>query len=959
MTSGHPSLDPKPVHQLALHSLLEATNALIVFAKGIGYHKLLIHLIQSHQIHEKLLLVLNTTHEEQSALQHSTQNKGEHLTPLAVLDNETDSIHRMEKYLGGGVIFVTARILVVDLLCNRLPAQHVTGVVVANAHKVTETSNVAFILRMFRQKNSTGFVYALSDDAAGFAHGFSKVEKVMRSLTVSRLLLWPRFHMEVTNWLNTVQPEVEEISVSLSSKAKELQRALLHALDTCVKELRECNPSVDVSQLTTEKALLRTFDSVVRMQLDTISHTASRRTRALVDDLKTLRKLLGALSTHDAVSFFELFEAVIDSVSELPPMERPQWVLQASEAAYVLARERVYVLQRSQLQFQVSRARSPPPMPADLTTAKEGSVAPSLVSNTCAHRDAEKSSIRLINSAATSEEKSDPSLRVRFIMEECPKWKTLLQLLDEVKSGLQTAGKGKALILVRDQRTVATVRALVEHGSNGLLEATLVRWAECRPRANQATKSLISSRQLEATLVRDAARKIGHRHAALANPPKAIHATEWRPGDVDVKTGLQKKRKHVVGRARKTVKHQKPRGNNVGKDGANNKEERINSGDSNFVAEDDAEDDGRDFEVDEKMYEEIANLPGIFLAVHSASSVLLFEELAPSWVIIYDATPAMIRAIEVEQARRPNEKIFVYFIMLSDSSEEQLYRSELQAEKEAFEMLIRARGQMVIPELPVDGVQELPAQLRPNKESVSHATLSGGRAQDVHVMQTVIVDLREFRSSLPNMLHLHGIDVQPMTLEVGDYVLTPDIVVERKTIPDLTQSLASGRLYNQADAMCRYYKRPMLLIECGETKHLSIAGAFGGGLSAEISPTSVHSKLCLLLMHFPRLRLLWSRRSVHTISLFEELKQGQLQPDAKFAASLGAPAAYEASTQVFNMTPQDILRQLPGVHPHNYRRLMNKVDNLQMLSTKTLEQLTEIIGESNAKLLHTFLHRRS
>ena len=32
------------------------------------------------------------------------------------------------------------------------------------------------------------------------------------------------------------------------------------------------------------------------------------------------------------------------------------------------------------------------------------------------------------------------------------------------------------------------------------------------------------------------------------------------------------------------------------------------------------------------------------------------------------------------------------------------------------------------------------------------------------------------------------------------------------------------------------------------------------------------------------------------------------------------------------MTPQDLLRQLPGVHPHNYRRLMNRVENLEELA---------------------------
>ena len=61
----------------------------------------------------------------------------------------------------------------------------------------------------------------------------------------------------------------------------------------------------------------------------------------------------------------------------------------------------------------------------------------------------------------------------------------------------------------------------------------------------------------------------------------------------------------------------------------------------------------------------------------------------------------------------------------------------------------------------------------------------------------VIVDLREFRSELPSLIHRRGLRVEPVTLEVGDYILTPEICVERKSISDLIHSLNCGRLYNQ------------------------------------------------------------------------------------------------------------------------------------------------------------------
>lgn len=76
-------------------------------------------------------------------------------------------------------------------------------------------------------------------------------------------------------------------------------------------------------------------------------------------------------------------------------------------------------------------------------------------------------------------------------------------------------------------------------------------------------------------------------------------------------------------------------------------------------------------------------------------------------------------------------------------------------------------------------------------------------------------------SSLPNVLHQKGMKIIPVTLEVGDYVLSPLICVERKSIGDLYQSFANGRLYHQVETMIRYYKIPVLLIEFSQDKSFS------------------------------------------------------------------------------------------------------------------------------------------
>jgi len=136
------------------------------------------------------------------------------VAPRALTDRRTSL------YLEGGVIFGSARILVVDLLTGRLPAELVTGVLVLRGHRITETSQEvgrrwlgsafgsidvdglcvcvslkAFILRLLRQKNRTAFIKAFSGAPVSFTRGFARVDRVMRSLFVRHLMLWPRFQV--------------------------------------------------------------------------------------------------------------------------------------------------------------------------------------------------------------------------------------------------------------------------------------------------------------------------------------------------------------------------------------------------------------------------------------------------------------------------------------------------------------------------------------------------------------------------------------------------------------------------------------------------------------------------------------------------------------------------------------------------------------------------------------------
>lgn len=65
--------------------------------------------------------------------------------------------------------------------------------------------------------------------------------------------------------------------------------AISDLMDSCIKELRKSN-KIDTSQLTLEQGLFKSFDDIVRRQLDSVWHTVSPKTKQVWPN--TSRRLL-------------------------------------------------------------------------------------------------------------------------------------------------------------------------------------------------------------------------------------------------------------------------------------------------------------------------------------------------------------------------------------------------------------------------------------------------------------------------------------------------------------------------------------------------------------------------------------------------------------------------------------------------------------------------------------------
>ena len=118
---------------------LVAEDALLIMAKGLGLRSILGAFLQIYSQPQNLVLLVNTNAEEEAALRddlmRSASSIGQGGAYFRSITSEQSIAERSDLYRYGGVMAITTRILVMDLLTGRIPVHLITGILVANAHR--------------------------------------------------------------------------------------------------------------------------------------------------------------------------------------------------------------------------------------------------------------------------------------------------------------------------------------------------------------------------------------------------------------------------------------------------------------------------------------------------------------------------------------------------------------------------------------------------------------------------------------------------------------------------------------------------------------------------------------------------------------------------------------------------------------------------------------------------------
>ncbi|RAH76667.1 DNA repair protein [Aspergillus japonicus CBS 114.51] len=952
-------------YQQDIFTELRAEDELVVLARGLGLLRLVTNLLHFYDAAgNNLVLVVGADDREnewigEALAEHYAISKTPLARGLKVINTDRATVSMREKlYAAGGILSVTSRILVVDFLSKLLDPSKVTGMVVLHADKILATSLEAFILRVYREANKTGFLKAFSDSPEPFTTGFAPLATSMRNLFLRKASLWPRFHVTVAESLEGHRKaEVIELEVPMSDKMRDIQNAVLECVEICIGELKKANTGLDIADWTLDSALHRSFDIAIRRQLDPMWHRVSFRTRQIVSDLSDLRSILHALLTYDAVSFLKFLDLIVTAHTPPPGSTRhnysPWLFLDAADVLFQTAKARVY---QGKISSDVARSS--------------------------------------LTSFPTT---------LQPVLEEQPKWEVVAEVLEEIETDAYLnpsnvdESNSTVLIMCSDQRTCRQLREYL---------ATMHAHVGDRKRESSDPGDAVGEKKGSAeVMLRRRLREYLDWKASLSNVSKNLSS---KPPNEDSNGATSTPAPGTVNPRAPANKRRRVRGGGAaaGPGRAPNAGIQVEMEPSGQVTA--LLDEIKPTEVEETQKEEIVveDLDDMddyyelydmndLIMIHPYDGDMdehILEEVRPRYIIMYEPDPAFIRRVEVYRSSHVGRNVRVYFVYYGGSVEEQRYLSAVRREKDSFTKLIKEKGSMAVTIVHDKSLEDPQEQFL---RTVNTRIAGGGRLAATASPPRVVVDVREFRSALPSLLHGNNMIVIPCQLTVGDYILTPDICVERKSIRDLITSLRNGRLYNQAETMLQHYKNPFLLIEFDQNKSFTFdafASATTPGtsfmtdfgfsssgtstLSANSSlvnpssPKSAQHLLVLLTLTFPKLRIIWSSSPYQTAEIFAELKKNNPEPDPIRAVQIGLDmdiassshpgdimAAVGIEHRTFNLLPQDMLRAVPGVSPNVLERLILETENIHEVANMSVEQLDPLVGIEAARKIVGFFRK--
>ncbi|MHA1743342.1 MAG: ERCC4 domain-containing protein [Candidatus Heimdallarchaeota archaeon] len=184
--------------------------------------------------------------------------------------------------------------------------------------------------------------------------------------------------------------------------------------------------------------------------------------------------------------------------------------------------------------------------------------------------------------------------------------------------------------------------------------------------------------------------------------------------------------------------------------------------------------------------------------------------------------------------------------------------------------------------------------------------------------------------------HLKKFDasINVQALKVGDYVCSEDVCVERKSYDDFVNSIINGRIFEQADALSKNFKKPVIVIEGYSTR--------------QINENALKAAVASLLIDF-NISLISTKNPYDTAKTVFWIAKKEQSNGGGMAIKVGKKPKETKKLQEF------IVASIPGISTVLAKRLLNQFGSIEKIFGASAEELGKVVGEKKGKKIKKIL----
>ncbi len=291
-------------------------------------------------------------------------------------------------------------------------------------------------------------------------------------------------------------------------------------------------------------------------------------------------------------------------------------------------------------------------------------------------------------------------------------------------------------------------------------------------------------------------------------------------------------------------------------------------------------------------------------------------------VVLYEPVPSEVRMIQRRGRTGRKRTGRVKVLITNGTRDEAYYWSSVRKED-------KMKYQLIDP----DVLEELNASALERMEDQKRVKVIERPKEAEKVNPLVYADSREGNSKVIRHLSEMEIDVKVRSMAVGDYQVSDEVVIERKTAKDFVDSIIDKRLFKQARELSEEFKRPLLILEGDDI------------YNGMLHPNAVRGTLAAIAIDFG-ISIIPTRNSEDTAAMIKRIavrEQNGEKTHIQIRTDKKPVSLWEQ--QLF------IVESLPNIGPVNAKNLLQHFGSVEKVMNASESELQEVegIGKKTAK----------